>query len=71
MLRTKCRRLAIEVIRSPRANGGRPSGGRQDRCLVVEVIVRLGADRGLPSDGRQNLCLLTKVKYAELVGDEI
>ena len=37
MLGTKHRRLVVEVIKSPRADGGRPSDGRLDGCLLVEV----------------------------------
>ena len=33
----KRRRLIVEVVGSPRADGGRPSDGRQDRCLLKEV----------------------------------
>ena len=37
MLETKHRRLIIEVIRCPKADGGRPSDGRRDGCLLAEV----------------------------------
>ena len=37
MLRMKCRILIVEVVGSPRADGGCPSGGRQDRLLLAEV----------------------------------
>ena len=30
-------RLIIEVVGCPRADGGRPSNGRQDGCPLVEV----------------------------------
>ena len=29
--------LIIEVVVRPRANGGHPSDGRQNKCLLVEV----------------------------------
>ena len=38
MLRTKRRRLAIEVVGCPEANGGRASSdGRWNKCLLAEV----------------------------------
>ena len=37
MLRTKRRRLVVEVAENPGADGGRPSDGCQDGCLLVEV----------------------------------
>ena len=37
MLRTKRRRLVVEVAGSPGADGGRPSDGRQDGCVLAEA----------------------------------
>ena len=37
LLRTKHRRLIIEVIVCPRADGGRPSDGHQDDCFLAEL----------------------------------
>ena len=33
----KRRRLIVEVVVRPRADGGRPSDGRQNKCLLAEV----------------------------------
>ena len=37
MIRTKHKRLVVEVAESPRANGGHPFDGRWDGCLLAEV----------------------------------
>ena len=37
MLGLKRRHLVIEVIMCPKADGGRPSDGRQNKCLLAEV----------------------------------
>ena len=37
MLRMKCKRLAVEVVGCPGADGGRPSDRCQNKCLLVEV----------------------------------
>ena len=33
----KCRRLVVEVVVLPRADGGCPSDGRRNECLLAEV----------------------------------
>ena len=33
----KRRRLIVEVVVYPRADGGRPSDGRRNKCLLAEV----------------------------------
>ena len=37
MLGMKRRRLVVEVVVRPGADGGRPSDGRQNKCLLTEV----------------------------------
>ena len=37
MLGTKRRRLTIEVVGCPRADGERTSDGRRNKCLLTEV----------------------------------
>ena len=33
----KCRRLVVEVVGCPGADGGRPSDGRWNKCLLVKA----------------------------------
>ena len=40
MLRMKHRRLVVEVVVCPKADGGCPSNGGRNKCLLTEVEVK-------------------------------